>query len=279
MTIGLIASGKSTWSKQFVKENKNTYRVSRDDLRFMTTDYDYTSENEKIIDSLYRSIIKDLLINTDKDIIFDEMNLDKDRREKFKNWVWSITDKLDQEIEFIEKEFPIIGLVFGEIFQEDNGFTLEIEAYEDRYSTKIDTFIEIKTIEKAKAIAEKEIINSMVGGWTTMLFAQIVIPFLSFTIRSLIGSFMLPRYKINILGSFSRSKLIPIMLLMFVGSVLFFALFSWVAKEYSLYASVTTGFLYINFYLTGIVTTLSWVAFVLERQNPYKIHDNYGPES
>ena len=107
MTIGLIASGKSTWSKQFVKENKNTYRVSRDDLRFMTTDYDYTPENEKIIDSLYRSIINDLLINTDKDIIFDEMNLDKDRREKFKNWVWSITDKLNQEIEFIEKEFPI----------------------------------------------------------------------------------------------------------------------------------------------------------------------------
>lgn len=127
--------------------------------------------------------------------------------------------------------------------------------------------------------AEKEIINSMVGGWTTMLFAQIVIPFLSFTIRSLIGSFMLPRYEINILGSFSRSKTIPIMLLMFVGSVMFFALFSWMAKEYSLYASVTTGFLYINFYLTGIVTTLSWVAFVLERQNPYKIHDNYGPEN
>lgn len=66
--------------------------------------------------------------------------------------------KREQTFTF-EKEFPIIGLVFGEIFQEDNGFTLEIEAYEDRYSTKIDTFIEIKTIEKAKAIAEKEIIK------------------------------------------------------------------------------------------------------------------------
>lgn len=104
MTIGLIASGKTSWAKQFVKENKNTYRVSRDDLRFTTTDYDYTPENEKIVDRLYRAQIEELITTTIKDIICDEMNLDKNRREEFKKWIQSLTT---EKLEFIEKEFPI----------------------------------------------------------------------------------------------------------------------------------------------------------------------------
>jgi predicted kinase len=103
LTIGLIASGKSTWAKQFVKNNPNTQRVSRDDFRFMTTNYTYTSENEKIVDILYKNSIATLIFNTDKDIILDEQNLDKDRREKFKEWILS----LSKNIKFIEKEFPV----------------------------------------------------------------------------------------------------------------------------------------------------------------------------
>lgn len=105
LTIGLIASGKSTWAKKFVKENSDTYRVSRDDLRFMTSDYSYTPENEAVVDWLYRSQIKDLILYTNHNIILDEQNLDKDRREKFKDWIRSIDPS--QEFEFIEKEFPI----------------------------------------------------------------------------------------------------------------------------------------------------------------------------
>ncbi len=117
---------------------------------------------------------------------------------------------------------------------------------------------------------EKEIVDSIVTGWTITLFYQIVIPFFSFVIRNLVSAFMLPKYKINVLGSFSKSKAIPIMLAMFLCSVCFFALFAWITKDYPLYTSVTNSILHINFYLTGIVTTLSWVAFVLERHNPYK---------
>lgn len=111
--IGLIASGKSTWSKQFVKDNPNTYRVSRDDLRFMTTDYSYTSENEKIIDYLYRNLIVTLMLNTDKDIILDEQNLNKERRDKFKEWILS----LSKNIEFVEIEFPV---TLGEALARDS---------------------------------------------------------------------------------------------------------------------------------------------------------------
>ena len=112
LTVGLIASGKTTWSKQYVKDNPNTYRVSRDDLRFMTTDYQYTPENEKNIDKIYKSIIENLLMNTNKDIICDEQNLNRERREEFKKWILSI----DSNIEFIEKEFPI---TLGEALERD----------------------------------------------------------------------------------------------------------------------------------------------------------------
>jgi predicted kinase len=35
LTVGLPASGKSTWSTNFVKENPLYCRVSRDDFRYM----------------------------------------------------------------------------------------------------------------------------------------------------------------------------------------------------------------------------------------------------
>ena len=33
--IGIPGSGKSTWSTEFVKENKDWVRINRDDFRFM----------------------------------------------------------------------------------------------------------------------------------------------------------------------------------------------------------------------------------------------------
>lgn len=119
LTVGLIASGKTTWSKQYVKDNPNTYRVSRDDLRFMTTDYQYTPENEKNIDKIYRGIIENLLLNTSKDIICDEQNLNKDRREEFKKWLL----ELNPDLEIIEKEFPI---TLGEAIERDRNRVFSI---------------------------------------------------------------------------------------------------------------------------------------------------------
>lgn len=113
MTIGLIASGKSTYAKNLVKENPNIQRVSRDDIRSMTTDYQFTSENEKIVDKLYRSLIETYLISTTKDIIMDEQNLNVERKEEFKKWILSI----EPDVEFIEIEFPI---TLGEAIERDS---------------------------------------------------------------------------------------------------------------------------------------------------------------
>lgn len=102
-TVGLIASGKTTYSKKVIKEHPNIQRISRDDIRFMTTDYQYTPENEKIVDKIYRSMIETYLKTTDKNLILDEQNLNVERKEQFKKWVLTI----DPNVEFVEIEFPI----------------------------------------------------------------------------------------------------------------------------------------------------------------------------
>lgn len=57
-TRGLQASGKSYWAKQFVKENQNYKRVSRDDLRHMLSNYTYNKNNENLITQIEELIIK-----------------------------------------------------------------------------------------------------------------------------------------------------------------------------------------------------------------------------
>jgi predicted kinase len=103
LTIGIIASGKSTWSKQYVKDHKDTYRLSRDDLRFTTTSYNFNKTNEKIVDTLYRQQIEYLLKNTTFNIILDEQNLNVERREKFIEWIWSVSPGIIIEYKY----FPI----------------------------------------------------------------------------------------------------------------------------------------------------------------------------
>lgn len=49
MLRGLSGAGKSSWAKQFVKENPGSIRVNKDDLRRMCHDGHWTRGNEKMI--------------------------------------------------------------------------------------------------------------------------------------------------------------------------------------------------------------------------------------
>lgn len=49
ITRGLSGSGKSSWSKQWARENPNFRRICRDDLRFMMWDGDYSDEWEEAV--------------------------------------------------------------------------------------------------------------------------------------------------------------------------------------------------------------------------------------
>jgi len=73
-TYGLPASGKSTWAKEFVKNNPNFKRVNRDDLRKMVDNSVYSKENESTIVSLRNTAIATFL-ERGHSVIVDDTNI------------------------------------------------------------------------------------------------------------------------------------------------------------------------------------------------------------
>jgi len=80
---GLPASGKSTWSKEYVKENKNWVRVNRDDLRNMRGEY-WIPKQEDMITKWEDACIR-IALEAGNNVILDATNLNQDRnRERVK---------------------------------------------------------------------------------------------------------------------------------------------------------------------------------------------------
>jgi predicted kinase len=100
LTVGLIASGKSTWAKQFVKDNPDYVRLSRDDFRFMIDNYAYTEATEKLVTTFMDNCISEL-VKQKKNIIIDEQHLNEKRRNERINYFKS----KGYEVEI--REFPI----------------------------------------------------------------------------------------------------------------------------------------------------------------------------
>jgi len=74
LTKGLIASGKTTWSKQFIKDNPNYIRLSRDDFRHMLDGYSYSDDTEKAVTQMMSACVDQAIIAW-KNIIIDEQHL------------------------------------------------------------------------------------------------------------------------------------------------------------------------------------------------------------
>jgi len=110
LTKGLIASGKSSWAKQFVKDNKDYMRLSRDDFRHMLDSYSYSDETEAVVTRMMNACLADL-IDRDKNIIIDEQHLN----EKFLNARIAQLEGRRYEVEV--KEFPI---TLGEAIERDS---------------------------------------------------------------------------------------------------------------------------------------------------------------
>lgn len=81
LLIGLPASGKSTYAKQWVKRGKNRVRVNRDSLRLMIHGeaFDYKYEDD-VTDAQYACLHE--FMRQGKDIIVDECNLNPKTRKK-----------------------------------------------------------------------------------------------------------------------------------------------------------------------------------------------------
>jgi len=99
-TRGMQASGKTTWAKEFVKNNPSYIRISRDDFRYMLDDYSHSKETESIITKMINSCINDA-IACGKNIVIDEMHLNN---KHLKEKIDFFTSK-NYNIEI--KEFPI----------------------------------------------------------------------------------------------------------------------------------------------------------------------------
>ncbi len=87
--VGIPGSGKSTWAKQYTKENKDTLRVNRDDFRFMLSDsWDYSKKAEDIVTGLETDAAI-YAINAGYNVIIDATNLSRDPKER-----WNFLTKL-----------------------------------------------------------------------------------------------------------------------------------------------------------------------------------------
>ncbi len=74
LCIGAPGSGKSTWSKQFVKENKDYIRICRDDMRTMFKQVQMLPwEMESVLTDIVQGMVKTAVKN-DIPVVLDQTN-------------------------------------------------------------------------------------------------------------------------------------------------------------------------------------------------------------
>lgn len=114
---GIQASGKSTWAKDFVKENQDYKRVSRDDLRHMVSSYTFNGKNEKLVTELERSIMHSIIAGG-YNMVIDKMNLNQKDFEDDKNYLMHVGALNNINLEFEVKDFPV---TLAEAIKRDKG--------------------------------------------------------------------------------------------------------------------------------------------------------------
>lgn len=102
LTVGIPASGKTTWAENFCKENKHVGNINRDDIRELLFPYPYcySKDNEKLVTD-YQMSLAAKCVNLGWDIIVSDTNLNSEIRIKWKRW--AIENCYDYE----ERPFPI----------------------------------------------------------------------------------------------------------------------------------------------------------------------------
>lgn len=106
LTVGLPASGKSTWARDLVTSEPNRWkRINRDDLRFMLhgTAHDYTNKShEKAVTQASDSLLK-MYLSDGFDVILDNTFLNHADRKA----IHKIAAELDGSCDVIEKIFCV----------------------------------------------------------------------------------------------------------------------------------------------------------------------------
>ncbi|MFA5585860.1 MAG: AAA family ATPase [Saccharofermentanales bacterium] len=97
---GIPASGKSTWAKNYILNNKNTVRINRDDLRFTLFNGVFTDGNESFVNKSKLSLIKTSL-EFDRNLILDDTHCYNDYLVFLIDYIRDLSIELNKGI-FIE---------------------------------------------------------------------------------------------------------------------------------------------------------------------------------
>jgi len=98
ITIGLPASGKSTWAKKLVHDNPGQYkRVNKDDLRAMLDVSHWSNGNEQFVLDTRDYIVREAL-KQGKNVIVDDTNLSEKHQERLELLVGHVNRGVDIEL-------------------------------------------------------------------------------------------------------------------------------------------------------------------------------------
>ena len=96
ITRGLLASGKSTWAKQWVLEDpEHRVRINQDDIRLMLGKY-WVPSREKLVQEIQFNAIIEAL-NREFDVVIDNTNLNNKVLDQFNRLIKTFED---YEIEY-----------------------------------------------------------------------------------------------------------------------------------------------------------------------------------
>lgn len=102
ITIGLPASGKSTWAKKLVYDNPGVYkRVNKDDLRAMLDVSHWSNGNEQFVLDTRDYIVREAL-KQGKSVIVDDTNLNEKHQERLELLVSHVNRGIDIELVFFD---------------------------------------------------------------------------------------------------------------------------------------------------------------------------------
>lgn len=92
LTIGIPASGKSTWAKKFIQDNPNTVRICRDDFRAMLNGSQIMNkEGEALVTTLVESAIRQA-VASGYDVVVDQTNCNERFLRKLTDFCVSLDD-------------------------------------------------------------------------------------------------------------------------------------------------------------------------------------------
>jgi len=110
ITKGLPGSGKTSWAKQYQDNNKGRYiRINKDDLRSMSFNSNYSSDNEKFILNTRDNMIIEGL-SKGKHVIIDDTNLSEKHEKRISNIVRNYNKINNDQVQIRKREFLDVSL-------------------------------------------------------------------------------------------------------------------------------------------------------------------------